>query len=48
MPQVDGEAFYGDELMSHGFDVSDSGFGPWTTWIRQGDYQSRLFEVTAR
>ncbi|KAB8289050.1 alpha-galactosidase [Bifidobacterium ramosum] len=47
MPQVDGERFYGDELMRHGFDVSDSGFGPWTTWIYQGDYQSRLFEITA-
>ncbi|KAA8827085.1 alpha-galactosidase [Bifidobacterium myosotis] len=48
MPQVDGETFYGDELMHRGFDVSDSGFGPWTTWIYQGDYQSRLFEITAR
>ncbi|WEV75944.1 alpha-galactosidase [Bifidobacterium sp. ESL0800] len=47
MPRVDGERFYGDELMRRGFDISDSGFGPWTTWIRQGDYQSRLFEVDA-
>lgn len=39
--------YYGDELMEKGFDLSDSGFGPWTPWIYQGDYQSRLFEITA-
>lgn len=37
--------YYGDELMEKGFDISDSGFGPWTPWIYQGDYQSRLFEI---
>ena len=37
--------YYGDELMEKGFDISDNGFGPWTPWIYQGDYQSRLFLV---
>lgn len=39
--------YYGDELMEKGFDISDTGFGPWTPWIYQGDYQSRLFEISA-
>ena len=39
--------YYGDELMTIGFDISDTGNGPWTPEIYQGDYQSRLFEVKA-
>lgn len=37
----------GDELMAHGFDISDTGFGPFTTDMYQGDYLSRLFEIDA-
>ncbi len=37
--------YYGDELMTIGFDISDTGNGPWTPQIYRGDYQSRLFEV---
>lgn len=37
--------YYGDELMSAGFDISDTGNGPWTPQIYQGDYQSRIFEL---
>lgn len=44
---ADAYTYYGDELMEKGFDISDSGFGPWTPWIYQGDYQSRLFIVEA-
>ncbi|NEG90121.1 alpha-galactosidase [Bifidobacterium aerophilum] len=40
--------YYGDELMTRGFDISDTGFGPFTTDMYQGDYLSRLFEVDAR
>ncbi|MBW3077756.1 alpha-galactosidase [Bifidobacterium simiiventris] len=37
----------GDELMARGFDISDTGFGPFTTDMYQGDYLTRLFEVDA-
>ena len=39
--------YYGDELMTVGFDISDTGNGPWTPQIDQGDYQSRIFVVEA-
>lgn len=39
--------WFGDELMQRGFDISDTGFGPFTTNMYQGDYLTRLFEVDA-
>ena len=42
---ADAYIYYGDELMEKGFDISDTGFGPVTPEIYQGDYQSRLFIV---
>ena len=42
---ADAYTYYGDELMEKGFDISDTGFGPVTPEIYQGDYQSRLFIV---
>ena len=39
--------YCGDELMTVGFDISDTGNGPWTPQTYQGDYQSRIFEVRA-
>lgn len=47
-PMLAEKRYYGDELMACGFDISDTGFGPKTPAIYQGDYQSRIFIVKHR